>query len=143
MRRMAVSLALLVASAAGAHAMMPPGVYQKARETAPLHVQVEIITVAVPSPTPGGCKVVGKVMRIFRDTAGTMSTGRLIDFPVECRRANEVTTVGGAIYQDADALSAARYMEVYLEGEEKAFTVPLDQSRIIDAPSDTPQFPVQ
>ena len=40
-------------------------------------------------------------------------------------------------------VAAARYIEVYLEGPETGYTVPLDQSRFIDAPSDAPELPVE
>jgi hypothetical protein len=135
----AVVLSLL---ATGAHAVMPPEVYRKARADAPLHVQVAILDVAAPDATPGMCLVSGEVVRVFRDTEGVISPGDKIEFPISCSRAGDRVPIGGVLWTDADALAAARFIEAYLAGGAPAFDVALYQSQIIAAPSETPQFPV-
>ncbi len=124
-----------------AHAAMPPAVYQKARADAPLHVQVAIADVAIPELTPSSCLVTGEVVRVFRDTPGVLSVGDTIDFAVSCSRAGDRVPIGGTLWTNADALSAARFIEVYLIDSGSSFEVARDQSRIIEAPSDAPQFP--
>jgi hypothetical protein len=136
------ALAVLCLLATGAQAVMPPAVYQKARADAPFHVQVAISDVAVPEATPSTCLVSGEVVRIFRDTAGALSVGDKIAFPVSCSRAGDRVPIGGVLWTNADALAAARFIEAYLIGSEPSFDVALYQSRIIDAPSDAPQLPV-
>ena len=141
MRRVLVAVSVLATGAA--HAALPPWVYQEARAKAPLHVQIDIAKVSLPASTPGTCTVSGKVLRIFRDTPGTLSTGRVIEFPVACSRAGEMVPVGGTIWQDADTLAAARFIEVYLDIVDSRYVPALDQARIIDAPSEEPQLPVE
>src|SRR5262245_11452169 len=54
--------------ATSASAMMPPWVYQQARDKAMFHVQVKVVNVTGPTQTPGECSVTGEVVRIFRNT---------------------------------------------------------------------------
>lgn len=135
-------VAFLGLLATGAHAVMPPAVYQKARADAPLHVQVAISDVAVPEETPSSCIVTGEVVRIFRDTAGALSLRATVAFPVACSRAGDRVPIGGVLWTNADALAAARFIEAYLVGADSPFDVALHQSRIIEAPSDAPLLPV-
>jgi len=120
--------------------VMPPEVYQKAREDAPLHVQVAISDVAVPEATPSTCIVSGEIVRIFRDTAGVLAVGDAVEFPVSCSRAGEQVPIGGVLWTDADALAEARFLEAYLIGSGPSFDVALYQLRLIAAPSEAPQL---
>ena len=141
MRIFAAGLLSLLAT--GAHAVMPPEVYQKARADAPLHVQVAISDVALPEATPSSCIVSGTVVRIFRDTAGALSVGDTVEFPVPCSRAEDRVPIGGVLWTNADALAGARFIEAYLTGSAPSLDVALYQSQIITAPSDAPILPVE
>ncbi len=141
MRIFAAALTSLLAT--GAHAVMPPEVYQKARVDAPLHVQVAISDVALPEATPSSCIVSGKVVRIFRDTAGALSVGDKVAFPVSCSRAGDRVPIGGVLWTNADALAGARFIEAYLTGPAPSFDVALYQSQIIEEPSESPLLPVE
>lgn len=134
------SAALLLLGVSLAQAMMPPWVYEKARNEAPYHIQVAVEGVKVPSKTPGDCEVSGKIVSIFRDTPGNLADDEEITFPVACIRAGDEALIGGTIWTDVKELLDARYIEVYLVDEEDGFNTALWQSQIIDEPSSTPQF---
>jgi hypothetical protein len=136
---MMVSLFVL---ATGAEALMAPQYYQKARADAPYHVQIAVTHVAVPSTTPGNCTIEGKVVQIFRNASGKLAPGASIGFGIACMRPGDKVLIGGTMWTEVDALSKARYVEAYLVDAGAGFDVALWQSRIIDAPSSTPQFPV-
>ena len=63
---------LLFLLPSGASAVMPPWVYQQARDTAAFHVQVKVLHVTGPARTPGECATTGEVVRVFRTTPGTL-----------------------------------------------------------------------
>lgn len=125
-----------------AHAMMAPEYYRKAREEAPYHVQVAISRVEPPPSGPGSCTVDGKIVEIFKDTSGKLGAGTAIRFPIACERPGDSVLVSGTIWTDLEALMRARYIEVYLIDAGEGFDTALWNSQIIDAPSSTPQFPV-
>jgi hypothetical protein len=65
-----IALATLVGlGISAAEAVMPPWVYQQAREQATSHVQVKVTRVDSPAMTPGECETTGEVVRIFRRIA--------------------------------------------------------------------------
>lgn len=137
----AAALAALLAAAGAAQAVMPPAVYEQARDDAPYHVQVAVRSVAVADQTPGACTVSGEVVRIFRDTGGRLAVGEPVTFSVSCTRAGDRVPIGGVLWTDAARLSAARFVEAFLLGVPPDLSVALYQSRIIEAPSETPQWP--
>jgi hypothetical protein len=134
-------LALLVA-ATHVHAALAPEWYRKARAEADVHVQVAVTRVEPPSPSPGACHVEGTIAAIFRDAPGTLEVGAPISFPVSCMQAGDHVPVGGTIWTQIEDLQQARYIEAYLSSGPEGFRPALDQTRIIAAPSDVPQFPV-
>lgn len=142
MQRLLFMMIGLIALATGAEALMAPQYYQKARADAPYHVQIAVTHVGLPSATPGNCTVEGTVVQIFKNATGKLKADASIDFPVACMRPGDKVLLGGTMWTDADALSKARYVEAYLVDAGDGFDVALWQSRIIVAPSPTPQFPV-
>jgi hypothetical protein len=125
----------------GVGAMMPPWVYQEARDTAMFHVQVNIAGVKEPERTPGDCTVTGEVVRIFRDKPGTLRQGERLDFTVSCTKPGDPVVIGGAIWTDYERLWKAKYLEVFLNRADQGYEVALWQSRIIGAPTAQPTFP--
>ncbi|HEV8714966.1 MAG TPA: hypothetical protein VGX03_19320, partial [Candidatus Binatia bacterium] len=105
---------LLFLLPSGASAAMPPWVYQQARDTAMFHVQVKIRNVTGPAQTPGECSVTGEVVRIFRNTPGTLQQGATLDFTVSCSKHGDPVIVGGTLWTDYDSLMRAKYLEVFL-----------------------------
>ena len=130
-------LCVLLAATSVAHALMPPHVYQRAREEAPYHVQVAIERVKEPSVSPGACRLDGKIVRIFRDTAKDLRDGAPVTLFVSCMRGGDRIAPGGTLWTNLDALKQARFLEAYLNAERM---IALWQSRIIAAPSDAPQM---
>lgn len=121
-----------------AFAVMPPWVYQKARDTAMFHVQVKVRNVTGPARTPGECVVTGEVVRIFRNTPDTLRPGATLAFTVSCSKPGDPMIVGGTLWKDYDSLLKAEYLEVFLNSTEHGYEVALWQSGIIEAPTDQP-----
>lgn len=128
----------LLAVPALAFAVMPPWVYERAREEAMYHVQVRILSVNGPARTPGECAITSEVVRIFRDKSAMLRQGTRLAFTVSCRKPGDQVVVGGTLWTDYDSLLRAQYLEVFLNREEQRYEVALWQSRIIDAPTTDP-----
>lgn len=126
-----------------AHAVLPPEVYQEARAEAPFHIQVAVEDVTVPDTTPGDCTVSGKILRIFRDTPGTLADDQQITFPIACNRSDSEVFPGPVLWTATQELTDARYIEVYLVEGEHGLATAKWQSRIIEEPSSQPQLPVE
>jgi hypothetical protein len=124
-----------------AWAVMPPWVYQEARDKAMFHVQVKVLNVTGPARTPGECLVTGEVVRIFRNTPDTLRQGAALDFTVSCSKPGDPMIVGGTLWKDYDSLLKAKYLEVFLNSTEHGYEVALWQSRIITGPTEQPTFP--
>jgi hypothetical protein len=135
-------VALLVAHVPPVWAVMPPWVYKDARDKAMFHVQVRVLQVTPPRPTPGTCEVVAEVVRIFRNRAGGLNVGDRIGFGISCLRAGDPIVPGGTLWTDARRLGQARFLEVFLNREGAQYDVPLWQSRIIERETDRPTWPV-
>ena len=118
--------------------MMPPWVYQEARDKATFYVQVKVLNVTGPAKTPGECAVTGEVVRIFRDTPGTLKPGATLDFTVSCTKPGDPVIIGGTLWTDYDSLMKAKYLEVFLNRTERGYEVALWQSEIIDEPTEQP-----
>jgi hypothetical protein len=127
--------------AAKASALMPPWVYQQARDTAMFHIQVKVVHVTGPTRTPGECSVTGEVVQIFRSTPGTLQQGATLNFTVSCSKHGEPVIIGGTMWTDYDSLMQAKYLEVFLNSAEHGYEVALWQSSIIEAPTEQPTFP--
>jgi len=125
-----------------ASALMAPEYYRQARAEAPYHVQVAIDKVTLPDSEIGSCLVAGKVVETFKDEGGRLAPGVPVSFGVACYRANAEVPVGGVIWTGIEALEKARFIEVYLVEDGQGFDVALWNSRIVEAPTEEPQFPV-
>lgn len=122
-------------------AVMPPWVYEEARDKAMFHVQVKILKVTAPAQTPGECAVEGEVVQIFRDTPGTLKQGTVLTFTVSCSKPGDPVIVGGTLWTNLDSLMQAKYLEAFLNGSEHGYGVALWQSFIIAAPTAQPVIP--
>jgi hypothetical protein len=131
-------LAFLLPSVA--FAVMPPWVYERARETAMQHLQVRVLRVVGPPETPGECRVTGEVARIFRDRSAVVTLGTPLDFTVSCSKPGDTVPIGGTLWTDYEELVLAKYLEVFLDSDESGYHVALWQSRIIETPTEGPTF---
>lgn len=140
--RSAILTCLVTLAAFGARAALPRKVYDDARKTAALHLQVKVINVARPKEALGQCTVEGEVATIFRDELAKTRKNSPIGFSISCKSGGGFPPPGGAIWTDAEALAKAKYLEVYLNREGDGYKVAYWQSKIIDAPTMKPKFPV-
>jgi len=123
-----------------AAAAIPETAYRTARRKAELHVQMTVTAVYVPRETPGKCVVEGKVVRVFR---GRIEDGADVTLEIRCRRESDKERPSGIQYLDAESLQAAKFLEAYINSTpDGGHSVALWQQRVIEAPSDTPQFPI-
>ena len=125
-----------------AHALMAPEFYRQARADAPFHVQVAIDKVTPPASGPGNCIVAGKIAEVLRDAGNKLPAGTPVSFAVACHRQGEKVPIGGAKWTDTDTLTSAKYIEAYLTPGVDGYAVAIWNSKIIDAPSKAPQFPI-
>jgi len=142
MRHIAGIVLWLCLPAGAAHALMAPEYYRQARAEAPYHVQVAIDKVTLPDSEIGSCLVAGRVVEAFKDDGGRLAVDTPVSFGVACYRDNAEMPIGGVLWTRLEALKSARFIEVYLVEDGQGFDVALWNSRIISAPSDEPQFPV-
>jgi hypothetical protein len=142
MQRVARFAFLFVVLGSSAQALMAPEFYRQARADAPFHVQVAIDKVTPPTTGPGNCIVAGKIAEVFRDAGNKLPVGTPVSFAVACHRQGEQVPIGGAKWTDADTLTSAKYIEAYLTPGVDGYAVAMWNSKIIDAPSKAPQFPV-
>ena len=131
-----------VFAATSANALMAPEFYRRARADAPFHVQVAIDKVTPPAAGPGNCIVAGKIAEVFRDAGNKLPVGAPVSFAVACHRQGEQVPIGGAKWTETETLTSAKYIEVYLAPGVDGYAVAMWNSKIIDAPSKAPQFPV-
>src|SRR5262245_5403914 len=131
---------LLFLLPSGASAVMPPWVYQEARDKAMFHVQVKVLKVAGPAQTPGPCAVTGEVVRIFRDQPGTLKPGAVLDFAVYSSRPVDPLIIGGTLWTNYISRLKARSFEVFLTSSGHGSRLAWWQSRIIEAPPEQPTF---
>ena len=68
--------------------------------------------------------------------------GTPVSFAVACHRAGEQVPIGGAKWTDTETLASAKYIEAYLTPGVDGYAVAMWNSKIIDALSKAPQFPV-
>ena len=120
-------------------AMLPASHYLRAQRTADWHVQVELLKVPTVASTPATATVHAKIVRIFRATS-PITLGEELTFGVSVIRPDDEMPASGIIWTDYDQLTAARFMEVFLNSTTKLphCEVALWQSRLIDQPSDKP-----
>ena len=129
---------LLLVSTLPSRALMAPEYYAQARSQASYHIQVRILSVNGPAKTPGECAITGEVVRIFRDTPGSLKQGMRLAFTVSCRKAGDQMIVGGTLWQDYDDLLRAEYLEVFLNKTNGTYAIAMWQTQIIDKPTNQP-----
>ncbi|ABS67886.1 hypothetical protein Xaut_2644 [Xanthobacter versatilis] len=108
-----LGLACLLAWTGAATALMPPYVYENARNDAKSVIVIAVDEVAVTPHPFGTCTVTGTVKKVERGT--TYSTGQKVELGVPCAKPNASPPLGGTIYQDVDRLKASRFGRAYLD----------------------------
>lgn len=126
MSRPILTALLLASIATPAAAMLPPEVYQKARDEAAHVVVFDVTHVGVPVEVQGGCNVEGKVLR---DERGDLKPGDPIRISVPCRTPLATPMPGPTIWQDMEALQRSAHGKAYLDADG---ALVLDQYELYD-----------
>lgn len=97
--------------------MMAPEVYEEARRTASMHVQLWRAGPTRRERHAGSVRVDGRIVRIFRDRDRILHWGQRVTFvvPVIDRERTAAPTLSGTIYHDWDWMGRARWLEAFLE----------------------------
>ena len=97
--------------------MMSPDVYEKARATAPIHVQLRQIGVPSLGAHEASVLVQGRIVRIFRDRERQLHWGQRVTFHVAVtnRGASGPPVLSGELFHDASSIRQARWLEAFLE----------------------------
>ena len=124
-----IAIGLLVWAPTDALAAMAPEIYAEMLAAAPYHVQLEVTARSLIPRPPGGqearpgadpwrgtCTLSGTVERVFRDDAHELDIGEAISVEVPCEHKGGPGLVGGVIYSEVEALAAAAYAEVVIDG---------------------------
>lgn len=82
-------------------------------ESAPFHVQVEILDRRLGEPGELA-RIDGQIARVFR---GHLRVGERVRFEIAVYRQPDEITAGGWSWIDVETFEAARFVEVFLEGE--------------------------
>ena len=121
---------------AGAQAMMPPYVYEEARENATYHLTVEIIAVTASEDAVGECHIEAKVADIMRDRTDAVAIGDSVNFSVDCLRAdadpNEIPSC--VMFLTTEYLVTGARLEAYLNGGPEDYGVAEGQVSFVTSP---------
>src|SRR5436309_803048 len=120
----------------------------RVREPAAMGLSAGPRTGDVPRPGQGdtGCLVGHDAWRMRDDGRGRTRLSRSSDelrlgtlaFSVSCMRPGDRIVVVGTLWTDHDRLKQARYLDAFLNRVERRCQIALWQSRIIEAPTDSP-----
>lgn len=113
----AAGVAAMVSAAAPALALMPPYVYETARNEAPNVVIVAVDDVKVTPREFGTCDVGGTVKVVER--GDTFRVGQPMRLAVPCARPDASPPIGGIIYQVTEKLTGAKFGRAYLDDNGK------------------------
>lgn len=127
----AAALAGAVLAAGAAQAALPPQYYLKARETAPLHLQVRLTEVG---GGEGTCVLKGEAVERFRGgRAGEVS------FTVQCQNRGVTPMPGPDVWFDPEAFRPGVVLEgFFVEAGEGRIAPALGQMAVVPAVRDRP-----
>jgi hypothetical protein len=119
--------------------MMAPHVYEEARATAPIHVQLWQAR-ARSKPDGGSVLLVARVVRVFRDRDHAVHLGKRVAFhvPIIHRSGPDGPSLGGTIYHDWDRLALAHWLEAFMESADGKVELVLSQIAAIRHPTRRP-----
>lgn len=96
-----------------AAALMPPYVYESARDSAASVIVLTVEKVTPPRRPFGSCVVEGAVAKVERGTA--YQVGQKVTLDVPCATPDATPPIGGTIYQPTPALTASKFGRAYLD----------------------------
>lgn len=114
--RLLLAVALAMFIAAPARAMLAPQYYERARDTAPNVVVIEVAHVDVPpsSEGHGDCTVSGRVAVVERGTR--YQVGQAVSVIVPCLRNTQNLPIGGVMWKSISSLLSAHWGRAFLNG---------------------------
>ena len=122
--------------------MPPPGTDKVWRQRAPFHLQVKVISVTIPSRTPGDCVVQAKALRVFRASVFAIRSGSILSFSLACKREKEPGYIGGYPPYSVRELLEAKFMEVFLnQARDGELSTGTATSSVIEGPTEQPVIP--
>jgi hypothetical protein len=113
-------LGTVLATALGAdaaRALMPPYVYESARNNAASVLVIAVDKVTAPKREFGNCAVEGTVRTVERGAA--YKVGEKVTIDVPCAKPDAFPPIGGTIYQNVPDLKASKFGRAYLDGDGK------------------------
>ncbi len=111
-----MSMVVLAALSASAHAALPPEYYSNARAEAAHHLQLRIDAVTLePGAGSANCEVRGRVLRDFR---GEAAAGTPLAFTLNCLAPGVSPMPGASSWHDYAQLKTARFAEGFFDGVE-------------------------
>ncbi|NEX94200.1 hypothetical protein [Caulobacter sp. 17J65-9] len=125
-------LAAGLLAATGAQASLAPEWYLKARQEAPLHLQIRLTEVEA---ADGACTLSGETVGSFREAA----PGR-VEFTVQCLTPGVTPRPGGRAWFNPDRFAAGMVIEGFFEGADPDGTLEtaLDQLSVVPAARERP-----
>lgn len=119
---------------------LPSVLYEEARLRARYHLQVEVGRLSV-AKTPAEISVQSEVRRIFRGDEDLLC-GDEVHFTVWVFSEGDELPCGGVLWMRREEVEAAKFFEVFLDGNPPDCTVARCQISSIRELSDTPQLRV-
>jgi hypothetical protein len=97
--------------------MMGPYVYEEARASAPMHVQILRTGSARRERGSASVRLRGRIVRVFRDRERALHWLQHVEFtvPVIDRERTSSPELSGTIFHDWEWMGRARWFEVFLE----------------------------
>ena len=120
--------------------MMAPPIYNESRLRAKYHLQIEINDRAEVGQTPTDTPLFCRVRRVFRGE--DLHIGDDVRFTVYVIGDLEEVDPDVEGFMYLSTLLAARYLEVFLEGEPPNLALTLSEFGVIQRPSDEPRLAV-
>lgn len=100
-----------------AGALMPPYVYESARNDAASVIVIAVDKVTLAIRSFGSCTVDGTVAKVERGS--TYEVGQKVAIAVPCAKPDATPPIGGTIYQPTETLAASKFGRAYLDKEGK------------------------
>ncbi|MEP9350021.1 hypothetical protein [Xanthobacter sp. KR7-225] len=110
---LSAALAAAMLHPGAALALMPPYVYQTARDDAASVIVIAVEAVKAPKRVFGNCTVDGTIAKVERGT--TYQPGQKVSLEVPCAAPDAYPPIGGTIYQNLPDLKASKFGRAYLD----------------------------
>jgi hypothetical protein len=118
--------------------MMSPHVYEEARASAPLHIQLWRTNLSAGQSDSGSLAVTGRIVRIFRNDGNLLRWGRRVSFIIPVIDKTQPPMPGGTIYHALERIGPAHFLEAFLNSYEGHICLVRSQVAAIRHPTLSP-----